>query len=283
MNSKMIQQSVNKKSSSSNDTDNSLVLMGIAGIAGIMGGAYMLYNTLYGEDELDEQELIQIEELKQNVEKHDGKITKEIAIKILYLTNHHAEEDLKKNHPDIESKRRACYENDVEYKQACHVYLEAKEKSYVKASEMVINNFNTTQEDLQKILEKVEPQEIEAEYAIHDKIVFKDGEKPDKNKAKEGFLYYGNKFMEEMQGLTSQLRVMQQNMSFNPQDQQAAQEMAMFSLMTAKMKCEDMLYNKFSLSENQIKFLIKDYDLMYDPDVMAVQEKISTFEKSMMQ
>ena len=102
-----------------------------------------------------------------------------------------------------------------------------------------------------------------------------EGEKPSKDKVKQSFIYFGNKFMEEMQGLSSQMRALQSN--FNQQ----AQEMAMFNLLVCKMKVEDLLFIKFSITEPQVRYLLIEYQLHNDYEVREVQAKIASFEEMM--
>lgn len=255
--------------------DSKFYILATAGVAGVLGGLYFLWTLLAEEEELDEKEIIEIEELKQNVEINKGEITKETALHILYLTNHHAEEELKRQYPGIEKRRRDAFDNESEYKKVCSEFLEAKESTYIKASQKILAEFNTTMEDLNKIMATLDPTEMDKKFFEFEKPSF-EGEKPDKTKAKEAFLFFGNKFMEEMQGLSSQFRQMQS--SFNNQQ---AQEMAMFNLLVAKMKVEDLLYMKFNLTENQIRFLLHDYNLLNDYEIQAMHQKIASFEDMM--
>lgn len=272
--------SLNKGNSISKTTDNSkydnkFYMLAAAGVAGLLGGFYLLYSLLSDEEELDEKEVIEIEELKQNVEKNKGKIDKDAAIHILFLTNKHAEDELKKMKPDIEKRRREAFNNEYEYKQICSEYLEAKENCYMRSSQKILGEFNTTMEELNKIMALVDPQEMEKKFFEIDQPIF-DQTKPSKEEAKEAFLFFGNKFMEEMQGLSSQFRALQGNFQ-NGQ----AQEMAMFNLLVSKMKVEDLVYLKYKLSENQIRFLLNEYDLLKDYDIQAMHSKIASFEEMM--
>ena len=260
--------------SSTQQYNQTLYLLGAAGLAGILAGAYFIWSVLNDEEELDEKEVIEIEEIKEIV-KGKGTIDKNSAIHILYLTNHHAEEELKRIKPDIEKRRREAFNNDYEYKSICSEFLEAKEGAYMRASQKILGEFNTTMEDLNKIMTDVDPLEMEKKFFEFEKPEFSNG-KPDKIKTKEAFLFFGNKFMEEMQGLSSQFKNFQTSFS-NPQ----AQEMAMFNLLVSKLKVEDLVYLKYQITENQIRFLLNDYDLLKDVDIQAMHTKIASFEEMM--
>ena len=152
--------SVQSKTSSSNEPNSMFYIMATAGVVGLMGGLYYLWSVL-AEEELDEQELIEIEEIKQEVEQNKGQLTKDSAIHILYLTNHHAELELKRLKPDIEARRRAAFNNEFEYKKICGEYLEAKETAYVSSSNKILAQFNSTMEDLNKLIVDVDPMDLE--------------------------------------------------------------------------------------------------------------------------
>jgi len=278
MNTTKLAPSLNSSSKTTNNDkyDSTFYILAGAGIAGLLGGMYLIYSALGDDDDLDDKELIEIEELKQDVETK-GQITTDTAIHILYLTNHHAEEELKRIKPDIDKRRREALNDEVAYKEICSEYLEAKEKAYMASTNKIMAEFNTSMEALQEIVSKVDPQIMEKKYFEFDKPTFEEGKKPDAVVAKEAFLFYGNKFIEEMQGLSAQFRHLQSQMM----NQQQAQEMAMFSLLTSKMKVEDLLQTKYNLSETQIRYLLVEYNLMTDRDVQIVNQKIMSFEEMM--
>lgn len=258
--------------------DSKFYMLAAAGVAGLLGGMYFIWTLLADEEELDEKEIIEIEELKNNVEQNKGQIDKETALHILYLINHHSEEEIKKNKPDIEKRRRDAFNNENEYKTICEEYLEAKEMAYMRSSQRILAEFNTTMEALNQIISTVDPMEMEKKFFEFEKPTFENNIIPSKEKSKEAFIYFGNKFMEEMQGLQAQFRQLQMNYMSNSQE---AQQMAMFGLIVSKMKVEDLFFMKYSLSENQIRYLLNHHNLSTDYEIQAIQQRIASFEEMM--
>lgn len=255
------------KGSSNSYTPLFYTLVG-AGIAGVLGSVYYLYSLL-SDDELNEKEIIEIEEIKQNIEEK-GELTQDSAVHILFLANKHAEEYAKQLKPDLESRRRAAFNNDYEYKALISEFLQLKEQAYMNSSQTVLNQFNVSMEDLQKKVETLHPMEMERKFFQFEAPAF-EKERPDKQKTKEAFVFYGNKFMEEVQKLSMGFH----SMGNDPQ----AQEMMMFNMLVVKFRVEDLLYFKFFVTEQQIRYLLYHYNLTEDPDVMQIHKKIASFDE----
>ena len=258
-----------KHSLSNEKYDNKLYYYIAAGIGGILGGAYLLW-SLFDEEELNEDEIEKINDIKEEILQHkDKKITPDDAIKIMYLTNHHAEEEIKKNYPEIYKKRRAALNNNYEYMQVCQEYFQIKEEFTRKANDKILEEFNTNQEELERLIQQIDPNQMEKKYFQFDIPKFKS--KPSRDTTKEAFIYFGNKFLLEVQSMSSQFSSMG---GMGPQ----AQEMMMFNIMVAKTKVEDYVYIKYEITENELRYLLNDHNLLHDPDVIAVHQKIATFE-----
>lgn len=247
-----------------------------AGVAGVLGGLYCLYSLFTDdEEEIEEKELIEIEEVKQEITQNNGKLSQDNAIHILYLINHTAEENIKRMKPDLEIRRREAINDDAEYQKVCMEVFECKEMYYKQASDKILGEFNTNMEAINEILMRVDQQVMEKKMLELEKCEFTNG-KPNKEKAKEAFMYYGNKFLSEIQTLTSQFKNLPGGM-YSPQ----AQEMAMMSLLVGKMKVEDFLHIKYKLSEAQLRKLLAEYNLQEDRDIMAIQHKMAAFDQMM--
>ena len=264
-----------KGSSNANKSDSLFYILAAAGVAGILGGIYYLYST-FSEEELDEKETIEIEEIKQEIVSNNQKLTQDAAIRALYLVNHHSEENLKKMKPDIEKRRREALDNDEEYKKICMEYLEVKESTYMSSSNLILSQFNTNMDEIHKLLQTCDPLYVEKKFFEFETPKF-EKEKPSKEKSKEIYIYYANKFLEEMMEFGNQMKSMGMN-NYNPQMQQ----MAMFNMVSSKMKVEDMTFIKYHITEQQIRFLLNEYDLLNDRDVIQLQQKLASFEEMMM-
>ncbi len=242
-----------------------------AGVAGVLGGIYFLYNALV-EEEFNEKEIIEIEEIKEEIDKIGGVLDKDTAIKILYLTNHHAEEDLKRRFPDNDDKRREAINDDYEYKRICIEMLQEKETSYQSSSYKIMSQFNTNMEEVQKILYGIDPQYMEKKFFEFEQPKFDN--KPDKEAAKKAYLYFGNNMIKEMQSFG-------QNANMSYMSSPEAQQEMMIGLLVKKMKVEDFVYLKFKLTETQIRYLLHEYNLLNEPEVMQMHSKLAAFEEMM--
>lgn len=269
-NTKSVLSMNNSKKINNNNSDSLFYILTAAGVAGILGGLYYLYYS-FSEEELDEKETIEIEEIKQDIANNDKKLSQDTAIKALYLVNHRTEEELKKTKPDLEKRRRDAINNEEEYKKICMECLEAKESIYLSSSNLILSQFNITMEEIEKMLQTADPMYVEKKFFEFETPKF-DSEKPDKAKSKEIFTFYTNKYLEEMNELSNQMKNM--GMNYNPQMQQ----MAMFSMISIKMKVEDLTYIKYKITEQQIRYLLNYYNLLEDSDVKQLQNKLTSFE-----
>jgi hypothetical protein len=246
--------------------------LGLVGISSIIGGLYYLFNA-FNDEEVDEQTSNAIEEVKQDVDLKGGELTPDIAIKIMALTNKQAEEFMKRTKPDIDERRRAALNDKARYDQICQEFFEMKEQAYVFASNAILSKFgNITMEDVQNVMARVSPYDLEKKSFEFDKPVF-DGPLPDKQKVKDVFKIYGTE-------ISTKMRDFHQQMSRYQSDPNM-QQYLIFTILILKIRIDDEMYMKYHLSETQIRYLLYHYDLMNDPEIRQVNEKISRFEDFM--
>ena len=243
-------------------------LAGIS-LAGILGGVYYLFTLFKGELELSEEVEQQIEQIAEKV--HTGELSVENAVKIIAMTNKVAEDLMKKSKPDIDTRRREALNNDLEYEKVCYEYLECKEYAYQTASSTILNKFNISMEDLQRVLSRVSPYELEQRLYESDKPTFEENNKNISSSAtKKAFMYYGNKFMGEMGEFHKLMSTVEPSQ----------QEYIMFRLMILKMKIDDDLWFKFEVSEQQMRYKLYEHKLYDDPEVKRLNERITRFDES---
>jgi hypothetical protein len=241
-----------------------------AGVVGLFGGLYSLFNYFSDEEQLSDTQNIQVEEIKQEFEEASGKLTFNLAVQIMAMTNKLSEDILKKLHPDIYERRRKALANPIEYDNLCNEYLEVKNHAYMSASKTIMNKFGVKEEDFQTILQNTNPMEFEQKVIQYEKPEF-DREFPQKEEVKKAFLEYSSIFMEEMKGFRSLMAQLQNN----PQQQ----ELAFAKLLTLKLKVDDIIYTKYQLNEHQIRYLLYQYCLLNDPDVIRSQSMMGKFEE----
>jgi hypothetical protein len=246
--------------------------LGALGITGIIGGLYYLFQA-FNEEAVSEETTTVIEQMKQDVELKGGELTPDDAIKIMALTNKQAEELIRKAKPDIDERRRAAINDKSRYDQLCQEYFESKENAYQAATNIILKKFgNISMDDIQGILSRVSPFELERKTFEFDKPTF-EGAIPDKQRVKEIFKYYGNE-------LSTKMRAFHMDMS-RYQGDPNMQEYLIFGILILKVRVDDELYLKCNYTEAQIRYLLYHHDLINDPEIKEVNDKISRFEDFM--
>jgi hypothetical protein len=240
------------------------------GITGLIGGLYYLYTTFNEEGEVSDDITNQLEEIKQEAEDNKGVLTPELAIKIMALTNKQAEELIKKLKPDIDDRRRAAL-GTPDYEQICQEYFEVKENAYQTATSVVLKKHVGVQmEDLHNVMSKVSPYDLERKAFKYEKPSF-EGDLPSKSKVKEIFKYYGNQLASKMKEFHQRMNQFQADPNM--------QEFLIFRILILKVQIDDELYMKYKYTETQIRYLLYEYDLIDDPEIKEVNEKIAKFEE----
>lgn len=240
---------------------------------GLLGSAYYLYTLFSGDEDLAEEDMQQLQELKDAVEESNGgAMNVETAIQIMAMSNRISEEIMKKQKPDLDDRRRAAIDNNDEYERLCQEVFEAKEYAYNQAISKVIGQFgNVNMEEIHKLMSQVPPLEMERINHKYDKQTFDNVPVPEKKLTKEAFAYYGKKFEEEMKEFQ---KMMSQQTAYNPNQDQYF----FFRLLMIKMKVDDLLYLKYKYTEPQIKYMLFEYNLFEDPEVKRINEKLMRFD-----
>jgi hypothetical protein len=242
------------------------------GVTGLLGGLYYLYTAFNDDGQVSQEINSQIEEIKQEAEENQGLLTPELAIKIMALTNRQAEDIIKKVKPDIDDRRRAAL-GTPEYEAICQEYFEIKETAYQTATSLILKSYGNIQmEDLHAVMSKVSPYELERRAFRYEKPTFS-GELPSKNLVKEMFKHYGNQLATRMREFHQRMNQFQADPSM--------QELMIFRILILKVQIDDELYMRYKYTETQIRFLLYEYDLIDDPEVKEVNEKIARFEDFM--
>ena len=235
----------------------------------IIGGIYYLYSLFSKQEELTEEQLIEIEEIRQRIEENNGEICTDLAIRILAQINKRVEEIIRTSKPDIDNKRREALGKESVYNSTCAEYFTIKENSYNKATNEILSYFNMQISDLKEIMEQITPNEVEKKMFHYNKPTFYDSHIPDKSKVKEAFIFFGNLFVDEMLAFNSQISKLKE----------ISHDLTLFKMLVVKMKVDDILYEKFKLTENQIRYLIFEYSLLEDKEVKVINERISKYEE----
>ena len=188
----------------------------------------------------------------------------ENAISILNMIDNKVEEEMKVQYPNIEQMRRKAYEdnNKQEYEEKCLEFLETRNKIYTTISERELNKLKIEYENIANILQSIPANEIEEKMMKKKKPNFDNG-KPNKEIIKEAFMFYGNRCVEEM--------LKYKDLLSNSRDC-FEQERIMMKLMITKMIIDDALFLKYQISENQVRYLINEYNLKEDEEVKSLSD-----------
>ncbi len=238
----------------------------------LAGGYYLISSLLSDDEEIPEEQKEKIEEIKNEVEEHNGELTMETAIKILAETNKIAEEMHKKSKPDLDERRRATINNMGEYEAMCQEMCESKEISYNDAMKKVLNSIENrvTFEDVHSVLSKMNPVELEKLAYKYEHPNF-DGPYPDDGKIKEAYMYYGAQFQLE-------IREFQNILSTNQYDPNQ-DSFLFFKLLVHKTKVDDLLYLKYKMTEQQIRYLLHERNLLSDPVIKSLHDQITRIDE----
>lgn len=249
---------------------NTFYFLAGAGLAGAIGAFYYLYSLFNETFELNEEQEAQVEKISHEVnEISGGKLTTDTCVKIMSIANRVCEDIIKNKKPDIDERRREAYNNEQEYEKICYEYLEAKEYAYQSATQLVFNKFSVKMEDLQAVLQNCSPYEIEKKLHEHEQQEYDNSVlKDDKNKVKEAFLYFTNRFLLEMKKFYAMMSHINQS----------DQEYLMLRLMILKLRVDDDLYFNYKVNEMQIRYLIHKFNLYSDIDIKQAQEKLAKFD-----
>lgn len=242
-----------------------------SGVALLFGGIYYLYKKLSQNEELSEDLLIEIEEISQQIEEHNGYLSTDIAVKILMQINRLADSCLKKDHPIFFPENRKNKDNEEE--KLYYDYIQLKEEYHFKASQIILKQYKMKLEDFYQIIQELSPYEIEAKSYSHFKPVFSDSEIPDRQKAKEAYIFYGHKF-------TNEIIVFQQSITdLEKEIKNKGEDFIAKKFIALKLKLDDVLLEAYGVTESQLRYLIFEYNLLEDKEVKATHDNILNYDK----
>jgi hypothetical protein len=251
---------------------NTLLIGG--GVLLACSGLYYLYKSIFKEQGLPDKLLIELERIKQQIEENKGDLSPDIVIRILYYINKTSEETM--NKLEINSRRRDAISNDEEYNKLAKECLEMKYNILKSTTKLILQHFEMENSDFKDAIEQITPYEIEKKIFGFNKSHFESDVILDKNQTKEAYLFYGNKFVEEILNLNAS-----QKKSFKEELENRNHEKIVNKLLIIKMKLDDSLNLKYGVSEALLKYFIHEYSLYDDKEVKSLAEKVNNFDKTM--
>jgi hypothetical protein len=247
-------------------------------ISAVIGSSYYLYNILRNDIELTEDHKMQIEEIKEEIEESNGELTIESSILLVSLITKISHEIFNKYKSDINQRRRANIKNKEEYLKLCKETFRLKEKALNNSTKKVLHHFgNVSYEKIQKMIRKISPNELESITYNFNHPTFEENAPPDKNTVKDAFKFFANKFIEETEYFhkISKSRELLNNLE-KYKNLYHIENSLIFDLLALKLKIDDELYLEFGYTEDQIRYLLYEYQLYEDPEVKKLYEAINS-------
>jgi len=235
----------------------------------ILGGVYYLYKKITSNNYLNNEDIQKIRELN---EESEGKLTTEIAIKLLAFINKKTDDYINTKYSNLEKERRNAYNNDELYSKICEKMLDIRNNTYLQVSDKVLNEFGVSNENLGEYLQGISPIELEKKMFAEEKPEFEFNKPPDRTKVKQAFLHYAKASIQHMDNFTK----INKNQLSNSE-----QELVLFDLMIMKYKIDDDLYRSFNITEQQLRYLLFEYNLNEDPVVKEKIDQMSEYEDNM--
>ena len=248
---------------------------GAALVVAFVGSAYYFYEY-FSQEDIPAEDRGEIEDLKQKLEEEDGKITVDTAIKIMTKAQRMIEDKYKKDKPDLDSRRRAAFNNEEEYHMLCQEMLEYKHENSQSTMDHLLKMFGTDMEELTQVMQNVNPTEIEKKALFYDIPIFEEGEKLSKSKLRQAFKFFAGKIMAEAKNFRETYSQMQ-----NSQPSEIEQQQIMVRVMIMKVRVDDELYLKYNCTEAQMRFLLHEYELLDDPEIKEINDKLMKYEEMM--
>lgn len=239
-----------------------------------VGTAYYFYEQ-FSQEDIPEQDLEEIEEVKKQVEEDDGKITPDRAIQIMAMAQRMIEDQYKKDKPDLDSRRRRAFNNEEEYNLLCEEMLHYKNENSQFAMEKVLKMFGTNMEALTQVMQNINPMDVEKKAFKYDKPTFEDGEKLNKEQIRAAFKFFATKVMNEAKSFRETFSNM------NSQPSEMEQQQIMIRIMIMKIKVDDELYIKHKCTEAQMRFLLHEYGLIDEPEIKEMNANLMKYEEMM--
>jgi hypothetical protein len=241
-----------------------------AAIGGAIGSSFYLYSLFKSNKDEDKFKDKSISDSNNITKIHNGELTQERALKLMALLHKKTEKYLREYNPKLEEERRANINNSQEYEKICNEYLDLKNKKFKEFTKELEDRYGHSYEDISKVLEPIGPIDMEEKLIFLSVPEFIDKSVWTRDKIYKAFEFYGNKCLEKMNSVSQMIKE-------NSSDQEQKNYLV-YQLMIHKYKVDDELFLQFGLNENQLKFLLFEYNLHKDPNIQTILKNISELE-----
>jgi len=254
---------------SENGYSNRFYCILIGGITTLLGSGYYIYSLYNSNKETKDKSAGDSNDISKN---HNGVLNEERALKLMALLHKKTEKYLKEYNPKLEEERRNNINNSQEYEKICNEYLDLKNKKFKEFTKEIEDKYGHSYEEISKVLEPISPIEMEEKLIFLSVPEFIDRSLWTRDKIFKAFEFYGNKCLEKMNSVSQMIK----ENSSDPEQK----NYLVYQLMIHKYKVDDELFLKFQLNENQLKYLLFEYNLHKDPSIQTILKNISELEEN---
>lgn len=208
----------------------------------------------------------QVEEKQENLHTEKLTLNDDLAAKLFSLINKKTEEEFEKNSEYKNSDRREVINDDKKYYEICSLQLPIKQNTFFTVSDNILNEYKIDANEFYQYLSVIDRQIFEKKLLENTDLNL--DEKPSKEEAKEAYILFGNKTLEQMKDINEQVA------NANPQEMEKIMEKSIIE----KFRILDLIFLKYKITSEQLNKLIFEYDLISDEDVQKIKSELTGFE-----
>ncbi len=231
---------------------------------------YYIFDYFFGEEESEEEKENEIiKRINMELLLSHGTLNPILAVIISSYINQLYEKLEESNLSSLNEERRKYLNDRKKYEELAQDYLNKQNVLYSTSIKTVLDKLNNkiNYQQIEQELSKLSNNEIEKLFFEYDKPLFNKNI-PEKNIAKDAYLFYGNKLKDEMKNFQEEIVKIKDLNENNIH----------FRLQLIKLLVNDYLFNKYNLTERQLTFCVFEYKLLEDSEVLKVHDEINKLD-----
>ena len=231
---------------------------------------YYIFDYFFGEEESEEEKENEIiKRINMELLLSHGTLNPKLAVIISSYINQLYEKLEESNLSSLNEERRKYLNDRKKYEELAQDYLNKQNVLYSTSIKTVLDKLNNkiNYQQIEQELSKLSNNEIEKLFFEYDKPLFNKNI-PEKNIAKDAYLFYGNKLKDEMKNFQEEIVKIKDLNENNIH----------FRLQLIKLLVNDYLFNKYNLTERQLTFCVFEYKLLEDSEVLKVHDEINKLD-----
>ena len=245
------------------------LMVGVSSMIFLTSG-YYIFDYFFGEEESEEEKENEIiKTINMELLISNGTLNPKLSVIISSYINQIYEKLEESNLSSLNEERRKYLNDRKKYEELAQDYLNKQNVLYSTSIKTVLDKLNNkiNYQQIEQELSKLSNNEIEKLFFEYDKPLFNKNI-PEKNIAKDAYLFYGNKLKEEMKNFQEEIVKIKDLNENNIH----------FRLQLIKLLVNDYLFNKYNLTERQLTFCVFEYKLLEDNEVLKVHDEINNLD-----